>query len=124
MSGSLTAEERYRASCGQVFARLRARHGWSLREFGEHANAAHTTLYAIERGEAVPGIDILDRVAAACGIDLPAIMRMIIDGLQRDPMATPLTDLLLAIEPLTAAQRGELLSFIDYLRHRDRDQPT
>jgi hypothetical protein len=51
-------------------------------------------------------------------------MRMIIDGLQRDPSAAQLTDLLIAIEPLTPAQRTELANYMDYLRYRDRDPLT
>lgn len=123
MDGSGSAEERYRAACGEVIGRLRARQGWSLREFGEQVGAAHTTLYAIERGEAVPGIEILDRIASACDLDLPSILRLIIDQLTVGAATSDssLTDLLAAAGPLTPVQRRDLLTFIDYLRHRDRD---
>ncbi|RIK45578.1 MAG: hypothetical protein DCC58_05945 [Chloroflexi bacterium] len=124
MSVSSSAEERYRAAAGAVLRRLRTERGWSLRDMAEHAGAAHTTIYAIERAEAVPGIDILERVALACDLDLPAILRLIVDELGQ-PAAGPsptLSDALTALAELTPSQRSEALSFIAYLRYRDRER--
>lgn len=120
MTEEIRAEDRYRAACGRIFHSLRTQRNWSLREFGEHAGAAHTTLYAIERGDAVPGIDILDRAAVACGLDLATLMRLIIDQLDPIPNQTPLVELLRSLEELSPDQRREVLSYAGYLEYRDR----
>jgi transcriptional regulator with XRE-family HTH domain len=126
MNPSPNVEERYRRACGAVIGRLRAQQGWSLRDFGQQVGAAHTTLYAIERGDAVPGIEILDHVAVACGLDLPALLRLIVDELATTPSGgtTNLGAIVTAAGDLSAAQRRDLLGFVDYLRYRDRDQPA
>lgn len=120
---AMTAEDRYRTAAGAVFRRLREQRGWSLRDFGEHAGAAHTSLYAVERGETTPGIDVLDRVAVAFGVDLTALLSLIIDQLdhQRDSAGGSLPELVLAFSRLNSQQRGEALTFIEYLQHRDRE---
>lgn len=121
-----TAEDRYRRAAGVVFKRLREERHWSLREFGERASAAHTTLYAVERGETTPGIDVLDRVAASFGLDLAALLSLIIEELDRqgEHSGTSLPELVLALSQLTEQQRAEALSFIDYLRYRDSNVRT
>jgi transcriptional regulator with XRE-family HTH domain len=120
---AMTAEDRYRAAAGAVFRRLREGRGWSLRDFGEQAGAAHTSLYAVERGETTPGIDVLDRVAAAFDMDLAALLSLIIDQLdgQRASSGASLPELVVAFSRLDHQQRSEALIFIDYLRYRDRE---
>jgi transcriptional regulator with XRE-family HTH domain len=124
MERAATAEERYRAACATVFRRLRAAHGWSLREFGDQVGAAHTTLYAVERAEATPGIDLLDRVGATAGLDLRAMLRLIVaeTGPESGDVEQPsLLDLLEALDLLTPQQRADVLTFVAYVRYRDRD---
>ena len=123
---AMTAEDRYRAAAGAVFRRLREGRGWSLRDFGEHAGAAHTSLYAVERGETTPGIDVLDRVASAFGMDLTAMLALIIDQLdeQRVSGGASLPELVVAFSRLDPQQRSETLTYIDYLRYRDRENPS
>ncbi len=123
---AMTAEDRYRAAAGVVFRRLREQRGWSLRDFGEQAGAAHTSLYAVERGETTPGIDVLDRVAAAFGMDLAALLSLIIDQLDghRESSETSLPELVVAFARLDRKQRAEALTFIKYLRYRDGEEPT
>lgn len=117
----MTAEDRYRTAAGAVFRRLREQRGWSLRDFGEQAGAAHTSLYAVERGETTPGIDVLDRVAAAFGVDLTALLSLIVDELDRRQGSSggSLPELVLAFSRLNPQQRSEALTFIEFLRYRD-----
>ena len=123
---AMTAEDRYRAAAGAVFRRLREGSGWSLRDFGDHAGAAHTSLYAVERGETTPGIDVLDRVASAFGMDLTAMLSLIIDQLddQRGSGGASLPELVVAFSRLSPQQRSETLTFNEYLRYRDREDPS
>jgi transcriptional regulator with XRE-family HTH domain len=111
-------ENRYRLAAGRVFGRLRADQGWSLREFAERVgDVAHTSLYAVERGESTPSIDVLGRVAACFGLDLAGIMLLIIDEL--DPEPASLSDLFQRFRALTPEQRREVGTFIDFICHRD-----
>ena len=121
-----TAEVRYRAAAGAVFRRLREERHWSLRDFGERVHAAHTTLYAVERGETTPGIDVLDRVAAAVELDLSALLSLIIDQLQnqQDRSGDTLPELVLALARLTDQQRAEAIRFIEFLSYRDSSVRT
>lgn len=117
------AEARFRDAAGAVFRRLRAEHGWSLREFGERVGIAHTSLYAVERNDAIPSIATLARVAEACDLTLPAMLSLITDELVRDHPASSrdasLASVVEAAARLTDAQRRELAGFADYLRYRD-----
>src|SRR5205823_6307401 len=81
-AGFASAEDWYRTAAGVVLRRLRERRGWSFRDFGEQVNAAHTTLYAIERGDATPGIEVLERIAEACALSLPALLALIVDEMR------------------------------------------
>jgi transcriptional regulator with XRE-family HTH domain len=128
-----SAEDWYRAAAGMVLRRLREAHGWSYREFGEKAGAAHTTLYVVERGEATPGIDLLERVAEAGGLTLTALLTLIVDEMHAARLlasvsggaaGVPLADVVEAAADLTPSQRAELLAFIDYLRFRDRESES
>lgn len=101
-----------------MFGRLRAERGWSLRDFAERAGAAHTSLYAVERGEATPGIDMLGRVAGAVGIDLTGMLLLIVEEL--DPEPGGFGEALKALQSLSPAQQREVLRFIDFLQYRDR----
>ncbi|MEI2618462.1 MAG: helix-turn-helix transcriptional regulator [Thermomicrobiales bacterium] len=118
------AEARYRDAAGVVFRRLRADRGWSLREFGERVGIAHTSLYAVERNDAIPSVSTLAAVAEACDLTLPAILSLIIDELSRDHPASnrdhALASVVESAARLTDAQRRELAGFADYLQYRDR----
>jgi transcriptional regulator with XRE-family HTH domain len=111
-------EDEYRAAVGAVLSRLRAERGWSLRDFGKRVDTAHTSLYAAERGELTPGVDVLGRVAAACGLSLPELLLMVV--VQMAPPGESLAAVLGASLKLSPKQRKETLGFIDYLNHRDR----
>lgn len=121
-----SAEDRYRAATGAVFRQLRQKRGWSFRDFGEEVGAAHTTLYSVERGETTPGIDLLDRVATAFGLDLIALLSLIIDELNElDSNASEsLPQLVFAFSRLSAQQRAEALRFTEYLQYRDGESRT
>lgn len=125
-AGSRNAEDRYRIAAGAVFRALRNKQGWSLREFGERVGAAHTTLYAVERGETTPGIDVLDRVAAAFGMDLRALLALIIDQLdeQEGRSQGSLPELVFAFTTLSPDQRADALRYIEYLQYRSENQRT
>lgn len=112
-------EARYREAAGAVFAQLRSRENWSLREFAERVGGvAHTSLYAVERGESTPSIDVLGRVAACFGMDLSGILLLIIDNL--DPEPAGLSGFFNDYRKMTAAQRAEIDQFIAFLAYRDR----
>jgi len=124
---TISPDDLYRTATGVIFGRIRRTHNWSLRDFGERVGVSHTSLYAVERGEAAPTIDTLARVAAVEGLDLPAILALVIDELINlgdvdtvDANAGSLSNLITAAASLTGSQRAELLGFIEYLRHRDR----
>lgn len=121
--GFATAEDWYRAACGVVVKRLREGRAWSYREFAEHAGAAHTSLYEIERGNNTPGIDVLARVAAACDLTLPALLALIVDELRAAHASDPasLSAVTEAAADLTDAQRAEAARFMTWLRVRDGD---
>jgi transcriptional regulator with XRE-family HTH domain len=107
-------EGRYRAAAGEVFARLRSEQNWSLREFADRVgDVAHTSLYAVERGESTPSIEVLGRVAACFGMDLSDILLLIIDNL--DPEPSGLNALLSRYRTMTPDQRADLDRFIDFL---------
>lgn len=107
-------ERRYRAAAGKVFARLRNEQNWSLREFADRVgDVAHTSLYAVERGESTPSIEVLGRVAACFGMDLSGILLLIIDNL--DPEPTDLGRILTQYRTMTPEQREELGRFIEFL---------
>lgn len=111
-------EDRYRKAAGEVFSRLRADQNWSLREFAERVGGvAHTSLYAVERGESTPSIDVLGRVAACFGMDLSDILLLIIDNL--DPEPAGLGALFRRYRQLSTGQRAEVESFIDFIYFRD-----
>lgn len=118
------AEARFRDAAGAVFRRLRSDRGWSLREFGVRAGIAHTSLYAVERNEAIPSVSTLAAVAEACDLSLPALLSLIVDELTRDHPASSrdasLASVVEAAAGLSDAQRRELAGFADYLRYRDR----
>lgn len=118
---AMSAEDRYRAAAGAVFKHLRESRGWSLRDFGEHVGAAHTSLYAVERGETTPGIDVLDRVAAAFDMDLAALLSLIIDSLDdgRESSGKSLADLVVAFRRLNGRQRSDALTYMAFLRYRE-----
>jgi transcriptional regulator with XRE-family HTH domain len=121
-----SAEDRYRIAAGAVFQTLREQQGWSLREFGERAGAAHTSLYAVEKGESTPGIEVLDRVASAFGMDLQALLSLIIDRLNvlQPAPSDSLPELILTFQRLPAELRREVLKYIDYLEYRSRETRT
>jgi transcriptional regulator with XRE-family HTH domain len=123
---TISAEDRYRIAAGAVFQTLRNQQGWSLREFGERVGAAHTSLYAVERGETTPGIDVLDRVARAFGMDLQALLALIIDRLNdlQPAEQDSLPELIVAFARLPAAQRKEAKKYIDYLEYRSKESRT
>ncbi len=111
-------EQRYREAAGKVFGRLRAGQGWSLREFAERVgDVAHTSLYAIERGESTPSVGVLGRVAATFGLDLTGMLLLIIDEL--DPEPVDLSSLFQRFRQLSQTQRAEIGAFIDFIEHRD-----
>ena len=111
-------EDHYRQAVGRVFGRLRAERGWSLRDFAERAGTAHTSIYAVERGEATPGIDVLGRVAATVGLDLTGILLLIVEELDLEPGG--LSETLKAFQALTPAQQREVQRFIEFVQYRDR----
>jgi transcriptional regulator with XRE-family HTH domain len=114
---SLDVEQRYRDATGKVVGRLRAEQGWSLREFAERVgDVAHTSLYAIERGESTPSIGVLGRVAATFGLDLTGMLLLIIDEL--DPEPASLSTLLQRLRLLSPAEREEIAAFLDFLEFR------
>ena len=119
--GFATAEDWYRAACGQVFKQLRSGRNWSYREFGERAGTSHTGLYEIERGNNTPGIDLLARVAEACDLSLPALLALIVDELRagRDAPPSALGAVMEAARELSGAQRAELTRYAAWLRFRD-----
>lgn len=121
-----SAEDSYRRAAGEVFRALRVQNDWSLREFASHVGAAHTTLYAVERGTTTPGVDLLERVATAVDLDLPAILGMIIAELRRDEHLEPngLSEMIGQLAELTPAQRTEALSFITYLQWKTGEPRT
>ena len=111
-------EDRYRKAVGEVFARLRNDQRWSLREFAERVGGvAHTSLYAVERGESTPSIDVLGRVAACFGMDLSDILLLIIDRL--DPEPAGLSSLFNRYRAMTPERRAEIEKFIAFLEFRD-----
>jgi transcriptional regulator with XRE-family HTH domain len=111
-------EDRYRKAAGEVFGRLRNEQGWSLREFAERVgDVAHTSLYAVERGESTPSIDVLGRVAACFGMDLSGILLLIIDNL--DPEPAQLSSLFNRYRKMTVGQQAEVGTFIDFIAYRD-----
>ncbi|MFW6075219.1 MAG: helix-turn-helix domain-containing protein [Chloroflexota bacterium] len=109
-------EAAYRHAAGRVLHRIRSERGWSYREFGEKAGTSHTNLYAIERGEATPGIDVLGRVAAAAGLDLATILHLIADEVDETPglIAQALGEL----QSLGPEERDEAIHFMQYLAYR------
>jgi transcriptional regulator with XRE-family HTH domain len=111
-------EDRYRRAAGEVFARLRGEQSWSLREFAERVGGvAHTSLYAVERGESTPSIDVLGRVAACFGMDLSGILLLIID--QLDPEPAGLGSILNRYRTMPAGRRAEIEKFMAFLDYRD-----
>jgi transcriptional regulator with XRE-family HTH domain len=117
----LNAENQYRLAAGAVLRRLRDDAGWSLREFAERVGVAHTSLYAVERGETTPTMDTLARVAAARGLSFPAILALVLDELIAGSAQTiaPLSILIEAAARLDEGQVEELIGFIDYVKFRD-----
>lgn len=111
-------EDRYRQAAGAVFARLRQEQNWSLREFAERVgDVAHTSLYAIERGESTPSIDVLGRVAACFGMDLSGILLLIIDNLDPEPAA--LVDLFMEYRRLTPGQQAEIGHYVEFVKFKE-----
>jgi transcriptional regulator with XRE-family HTH domain len=110
-------ESDYRRAAGAVFRRLREERGWSLRAFGEQTHTSHTTLFAVEQGRATPGIEVLGRVAEAMELDLPTLLLLIVDELSFAPGS--LADLMARINTLSAEQRAELDTYIQFVRFRD-----
>lgn len=119
-------EDLYRGAVGAIFRRIRAEREWSLRDFGERVSVAHTSLYAVERRDATPGIDTLACVAAAVDLAFPALLGLIIEELTRDSSspAGSLSSVVEAATPLTDEQRREVLGFISFLRYRDAARPV
>ena len=113
-----TAEEQYRAAAGAVFRRLRG--DASLRDFAERVGVAHTSLYAVERGEASPTIDTLARVAHAADLSLTAMLALILDEMTGVSPAGSLSGVLEAAAGLSEAQRAEVVAFSEWLGFRDR----
>ena len=110
-------EDRYRQAAGAVFARLRKEQNWSLREFAERVgDVAHTSLYAIERGESTPSIDVLGRVAACFGMDLSGMLLLIVDNLDPEPAA--LMELFKEYRELSPGQRTEVATFIEFVKFK------
>ncbi len=111
-------EARYRRAAGAVFAELRSKENWSLREFAEQVgDVAHTSLYAVERGESTPSVDMLGRVAACFGMDLAGILLLIVDKL--DPEPAGLSNVFSQLQRMSAARRTEVEQFIAFLEYRD-----
>lgn len=111
-------EESYRRAVGRVVKRLRHERGLSLRDFGKEAGTSHTNLYAIERGEATPGIEVLGGIAAAVNQDLPGLLLQIIAEMLDSPKGFEAAARKLA--KLSDAQQREVMQFADFLRYRDR----
>ena len=111
-------EARYRRAAGKVFLSLRSEQNWSLREFADRVGGvAHTSLYAVERGESTPSIDVLGRVAACFGMDLGAILLMIID--QLDPEPSDLDSLFRRYRTLSTNQRADLAAYIEFMKYKE-----
>lgn len=118
-----TPEARYRAAAGAVVRRLRTDAGGSLREFAEQVGVAHTSLHAVERGDTTPTVDTLARIGESRGLELPAMLALIVDAIDDEPAGDEgsLSRLLSAAAALTAEQVNEVLGFIDFITFRDRD---
>lgn len=84
-------EAQYRQATGKVIGRLRAERGWSYREFAERVGTSHTNLYAAERGEATPGLDVLGHIAQVAGLDLAGLLMLVVAEMSGEPRATLLT---------------------------------
>lgn len=119
-------EDLYRGAVGAIFRRIRAEREWSLRDFGDRVGVAHTSLYAVERRDATPGIDTLACVAAAVNLSFTSLLGLIIEELTRESSsaAGSLASVVEAATPLTDEQRREVLSFIAFLHFRDSTQST
>jgi transcriptional regulator with XRE-family HTH domain len=111
------AEEQYRAAAGVVFRRLRG--DASLREFADRVGVAHTSVYAVERGEASPSIDTLVRVAQTAQLSLAAMLALIVDELSATAPDGTLSGVLAAVAGLSEEQRAEVMRFAEWLRWRD-----
>lgn len=107
-------EAQYRRAAGQVIGQLRAEQGWSYREFAEHVGTSHTNLYAVERGEVTPGLDVLGRIARAVGLDLPGLLLLIVAEMSADER----TRLLAATRHLSRQDLGFLGEFAEFLGER------
>jgi transcriptional regulator with XRE-family HTH domain len=114
------AEEQYRAAAGGVFRRLRG--DASLRDFADRVGVAHTSIYAVERGDATPSLDTLVRVAQTADLSLAALLALILDEMRGPSPDGSLNGVLEASAGLSAAQRAEVQRFIEWLRWRDAER--
>ncbi len=116
-NAQLSYEDQYRHAVGIVFRRLRADLGLSLRDFAERVGTSHTNLYAAEKGETTPGIDVIGGVATACGLNLTEILYEIVDQLADDPGSV--SGMISDLNKMTARDRREARQFIDFLKYRE-----
>ena len=60
---------------GAIIRRLREEHGWTLADFGRKADMNPTYLGFLERGENVPTLTAVLRLAKVLGVDAADVIR-------------------------------------------------
>lgn len=94
---------------GNQVAEMRQDVGWSQRTLAAAAGVSRSHLGEIETGDAEPGIEILERIAAALGADFGAKLFEGTGPALRDHTQTPMTNELLRVSRRTWAGRVEVV---------------
>lgn len=98
---------------GDRISRLRRAKGWNQRELAERIGTRSTQISKYERGTYVPRADVLSRLGDSLGVSTDYLLSGRAPGEPRRDLR--LRERLEALEALPAAQRDNLVGFLDSL---------
>jgi ribosome-binding protein aMBF1 (putative translation factor) len=75
--GSRQEDEELKAKIGDLVRRLRTDRGWSQEDLADEARMHTNHVGFVERGEKMPTVGVLRRVARALGVKLSAFLEQI-----------------------------------------------
>lgn len=74
---------------GRVLRRLRERQGWSQEAFADHCGIHRTFVSLVERGERLPSLEFVERIAEGLGMSASQVVRRVENELLAPTLRRP-----------------------------------
>ena len=111
------------ASIGTKIKAARKKAGLTQRALAKRAGVSNTMIYQIEKGTRKPGLKTLEKLSEALGVSFDALRG---SKAKQKTSKAMLDDKLVyeiaqTVKPMTIREKEEVLSFVKYLRGRNRE---